>query len=57
MYSYTLCIAKEAALLYFKLNALKSTGKHRCDAWHLDKPTGNGGGSFHNVSLLRMLKY
>jgi hypothetical protein len=32
MYKFnTLCIAKEAVLLHFKLNELKSTGKHWCD--------------------------
>jgi len=39
------------------MKSLKSTGKHYCDVWHLNIPAGNVAGSFHNMSLSRMLKY
>jgi hypothetical protein len=48
---YTFCTAKKA------LNALKSSGKSSSDAWYLDIPASNGGGSYRNMSLKRMLKY
>jgi hypothetical protein len=44
IYSYTFCIAKKA------LNALKSSGKSSSDAWYLDIPASNGGGSYRNVT-------
>ena len=37
-------------------NALKSTANN-CDAWHLYSLVGNGNGSYHSISLLRMLEY
>ena len=42
MFSYTFCITKLAVLLYFKLNARKSTGKQNCDACCSNNPAGNG---------------
>jgi hypothetical protein len=45
-------IDKEAALLRFRSNALKSTGKNNCDALYLDNSAGNGNGIFYNISMM-----
>jgi hypothetical protein len=50
--SYTFLIDKDAALLRFRSNALKLTGKHSCDALYLDNPTGNRDGIVHNIATI-----
>jgi len=49
-----LLYSQKGIFTFFK-NALKSTASS-CDAWHLYSLVFDGDGSYHNMSLLRMLE-